>query len=357
MNAATLDALRMRHAVRYVGPIDPPVERWRKGISKVVRILGGGGDFFFYSSTRLKAVAAEVSARCQGDAQIDFFLGFTPWIDVRSGRSYIAWSDCIFRDYIDIYHRRSDFRATDLTRIEVMEAEWMRGARRLGFSSAWSADRAVRAYGLDPERVVVFGIFGEVEPPEVDLYEGSSQFAFVSTNFEAKGGPVVVAAFDLVRKRHPDARLVVVGDAPKNLGTVPGVTATGVLHKEDPNQSRRLCDILGRSRAVVHPTRSDIAPLLAVEAGYFGCPVISTRGFAIPEIVEDGRTGLLLDDPTDTDAVAAAMNWMLEASTGYAVMRCKAWEKSRDMYSKERFEERLLACVDAALNEAATMVG
>jgi glycosyltransferase involved in cell wall biosynthesis len=40
-------------------------------------------------------------------------------------------------------------------------------------------------------------------------------------------------------------------------------------------------------RALVNATRNDICPLLLVEAGYVGCPVISTRKFAIPEIIDN----------------------------------------------------------------------
>jgi len=51
---------------------------------------------------------------------------------------------------------------------------------------------------------------------------------------------------------------------------------------------RSACAPMARSILATH---SDIAPLLLVEAGYFGCPVDSTRRFAIPDIVEHGRAG------------------------------------------------------------------
>jgi hypothetical protein len=47
--------------------------------------------------------------------------------------------------------------------------------------------RAVRDYGLDPTRVGSVGIFGELEMPTRDAYDGSKEFVSVSTNFEAKG--------------------------------------------------------------------------------------------------------------------------------------------------------------------------
>ncbi len=349
MNAAALEALKRRHVVHYAGPINPRAELWRKGISKLARTTGASGDFFFFSRTRLSAIAAEAAVRCSTKAQADFFHGFTPWIGIRPLRPYIAWGDCTFRDYVGNYHNRAVFRRADLARIETAEAAWMRQAQRIAFTSAWAAKRAIADYDLDSRKVAVVGIFGETDPPTADAYDGGLCFAFVSTNFQLKGGPVVLKAFEQVRTRHPNATLIIVGDAPANVAQRPGVSTTGFLRKENVAENARLRAILAQVRAVVHPTRSDITPLLLVEAGYFGCPVISANRFAIPEIVEDGETGFLLDDPGDAGVVASAMAWMLEAGSAYSAMRKAAWSKTRRELTRDRFEKRLLDCVDACL--------
>ena len=352
MNASALEALRRSWPVNYAGPVDPPVEVWRKGVSKLERLAALGGEFFFYSRPRLAAIATEAALRCRPEAHLDFFHGFTPWIATRPTRPYIAWSDCTFRDYIDIYHRRADFRATDLARIESAEAAWMQRAASVAFTSAWAAGRAVSDYNLDRSKVSVVGIFGEINLPEADAYAGGRDFAFISTNFAAKGGQVVLAAYRRLRDRYPNAGLTVVGDAPLGLAGEQGVTVAGYLRKEVEAENTRLSAILGSSRAVVHPTRSDITPLTLVEAGYFGCPVVSTRRFAIPEIVEDGTTGLLIDDPADAGALASAMASIIESDSAYAAMRKAAWTKTRREFTRERFEKRLIHCVKSLLNNA-----
>ena len=345
LNAVAFSTLSKRGVVNYVGPINPPAYLGQKVLSKVLRMAGSQGDFFFFSQRRLEAIARAVSAKCLAEAMLDCFHGFTPWILTKPRRPYVAWSDCTFRDYIDVYHRRELFRHKDLERIEQAEAEWLRRARRVLFTSDWAAKRAVSHYCLDPSRVGVIGICGEMKMPARDVYAGGRQFAFVATNFEAKGGRIVLAAIREVRKRHDDASLVVIGDKPSDAAAEPGVEFTGFLRKEVPEQHERFQQILGRARAVVHPTKSDIAPLLIIEAGYSGCPVISSRRFAIPELVDDGRTGLLLDDPSQVMAVADAMNWVLEHEDEYQRMRQAAWAKAREQHSRRRFEERLLSCV------------
>lgn len=349
MNVAAYQALRAVHEVSYAGPINPVPARRHKFASKALRLAHLPGDYAFYSQQRLRTIASQVAAQCDPIAELDFFHGFTPWTMCQSDRPYASWSDCSFRDYVSHYHQRTAFRAADLDRIERDEAAWLRGARAIGFTSAWAAKRATRDYALDPARVHVLGIFGEIEPPEFDSYAGSPQFAFVSTDFAAKGGHEVLAAFRTVFAHHGEASLVIVGDAPAGLNPEAGVTVLGYLHKEDPAQNQRLREVLAASRAVVHPTRSDIAPLLLVEAGYFGCPAISARRFAIGEIVVDGKTGVLLDDPGDVGAIAAAMTAMLNVpSAQYLAMRQAAWTRTRGAFSKAGFAGRLRAMLNSA---------
>lgn len=351
MNAAAHAALASRHPVTYVGPIDPPVVPWRKAVSKAGRMTGIGGDFAAFSARRLAAIAAEVERRSDPSARLDFFHGLTPWIATRPRRPYVAWSDCTFADYVATYHQRDRFRAEDLARIEAAERRWLQAARRVLFTSDWAAARAIACYGLDPARVASVGIFGEVVPPEHDAYAGGQSFVFVSTDFRAKGGPVVLGALRQLRQTHPQATLTVVGAEPGDGAGEPGVSYAGYLRKEVPQEHARFRDLLGAAVAVVHPTRSDIAPLLLVEAALFGCPAIASRAFAIPELVLDGETGRLLDDPGDPGQVAAAMRGLLE-DPDYARLRTGAWRRARAEFGKDRFEARMLSAVDRALAEA-----
>lgn len=345
MNAAAHEALRKLATIHYVGPINPPIVVRQKVVSKLLRTLGLQGNFFAFSRERLETIAEEVDLRCSRDAGFDFFHGFTPWILTKPPRPYVAWSDCTFHDYVNIYHRRELFRPADLERIEQAEAEWLRRAQCVAFSSYWAAKRSVEHYGLDELSIRFVGIFGEVELPEGDEYQGDKQFAFISTDFKAKGGPIVIEAFRRVRKRHPDASLIVVGAPPCNGAADPNVVYAGYLRKELVEEHKRFRDILGRSRALVHPTRSDTTAMIIIEAGYFGCPAISVRKFAIPERIEHEVTGLLVDDASDVLALADAMNWMIEQELKYVRMREQARAKAHNDGSKHAFESKIQALV------------
>ena len=100
----------------------------------------------------------------------------------------------------------------------------------------------------------------------------------------------------------------------------------------------------------MHPTRSDIAPLLLVEAAMFGCPAIASRAFAIPELVADGESGLLLDAPGDPAEVAAAMT--LDAGQSGRLRRHargRLAARPRRCTARRGSKRRLLGVVDEAL--------
>jgi glycosyltransferase involved in cell wall biosynthesis len=251
MNAAAHEALRKLTTIHYVGPINPPIIFRQKIVSKLSRTLGLRGNFFAFSRERLEAIAEEVDLRCAREARFDFFHGFTPWILTKPSRSYVAWSDFTFHDYVNIYHRRKLFRSADLDRIERAEAEWLRRAQCVAFSSHWAIKRSVEHYGLDETTTHFVGIFGEVGLPEGDEYQGGKQFAFISTDFKAKGGPIVIEAFQRVRKRHPDASLIIVGAPPCGEAVDPNVVYAGYLSKELPEEHKKFRNILAQSRALL----------------------------------------------------------------------------------------------------------
>ena len=350
MNAAAYTALASAWPVTYTGPINHPVRTAAKITASLLRRIGVPRDFSFFSEDRLRRIAAEYTRLGRGDAALDFFHGFTPWILTRPDRPYLAWSDCTFHDYVRIYHDVEGFKASDLARIEEAEANWLSRAERILFTSQWAANRVLETYGLRKNRVGVVGLFGEADLPEADTYKDGFHFLFVSTDFVAKGGPTVVEAFRGVRRRHPEARLTVVGDPPIDGALEAGVTYAGYLHKENSGESKRFRELVGSVRALVHPTKSDILPLILIECGYHGCPVIASRRFAIPELVSDAVNGFLLDDPCDAGALEQKMIRMISMDDyDYRRMRAASWERARGFFSKVQFESRLCSEVEGIL--------
>ncbi|MEO5718835.1 MAG: glycosyltransferase family 4 protein, partial [Chthoniobacterales bacterium] len=341
MNSRMLATLQQVSEVTYVGPIDPVPSRVEHVASKIPRSVGFPGKFFFFSERRLQRIASALADRLVRlrNAPV-FFHGFTPWVFFECPTPFVTWSDCTFRDYVDVYHRRADFDAADLRRIEEAEATWLQRAERVLFTSRWAADRAIRSYFLDPLKVAVLPTFSDTVQEAGDKYRSSRQFAFVSTDFAAKGGMEVAEAIAKLRRSHPEVSLIVAGDRPPvSLLNQEGIEYVGFLAKEHPDERQRLRGIFESVRAVVHPTRSDISPLLLVEAGTLGCPAITTRICGIPEIVEDDVTGILLESDYSSTNLVDAMERLLSDEEAYSAMRKAVSERAARLFSKTAFEE------------------
>lgn len=343
MCSAMVKALSSFCELQFVGPINPKPSRYEHVVSKTKRMLKLKGAFYFFSEARLRRIAEETEKRLsQIPHEICLFHGFTPWIECCCPTPYLAWSDCTFSQYISVFHDRTLFSKNDLERIIGREANWLKGARRILFRNKWAAEGAISEYCLDRSKVGYVGNYGLIDSPTCDSYNNEKEFLFVSTNFRMKGGVTVVKAFELIRKKHPGARLTIIGDAPPpSQSVMQGICYEGFLRKENPAEKVRLAGILARTRALVHPTTADTNAMILIEAGYFGCPAISTRICGIPEIIDDGKTGILLEAPPSVSAVAAAMERLLLEEDTYLSMRRAVRERMNSLFSERAFQNRL----------------
>jgi glycosyltransferase involved in cell wall biosynthesis len=342
MNRAAHDALAGFAELPYIGPVNPPVTLTAKVISKATRLLGGKGRFYFYSEERLRRIATEVSARSHRNAALDFYHGFTPWILCSPPRPYAAWNDCTFADYIDIYHDPRDFAEADLERIRNCEVNWLAGAELVIFSSEWARDRAAARYGLANDRLRSVGIFGAMEPPQLDTWSGGQDFYFISTDYRRKNGTLCRRAIELVWETFPEARLRIIGAPPPAEDLVPGrVIYEGFFRKSIPAELEQFREHLRGAFALLHPTDADTTAMILIEAAFFGCPAISVNDFAIPEVIGPAGEGMLLDRPIEASALAGKMAALLQDKEGYHARRARVRASALARHRPEQFRERL----------------
>jgi glycosyltransferase involved in cell wall biosynthesis len=134
----------------------------------------------------------------------------------------------------------------------------------------------------------------------------------------------LILAFQRIADAFPTARLIVVGGGDQhtelqtlivNLDLENRITLTGqVSHKDVPEYLRGF-DIF----VVPSLTDRESFGVAAVEASASGLPVIASRVGGLPEVVLDGKTGLLVP-PGDIDALADAMSRLLADSALRAQM-------------------------------------
>jgi glycogen synthase len=147
---------------------------------------------------------------------------------------------------------------------------------------------AIDDYGVDPQKIVVVGSSGncqEVEPAEKSF--GSKQILFNGSDFDRKGGELVLATFKQLQRKIPEAKLVIIG---KKLDlNEDGVETPGIV-----KSTSELRDLFLGSDLVFAPATCDPFPTFVLEAMSYGVPCVVSDRDGMPEIVEDGKTGMVL---------------------------------------------------------------
>ncbi|MFN3428487.1 MAG: glycosyltransferase family 4 protein [Candidatus Sericytochromatia bacterium] len=138
--------------------------------------------------------------------------------------------------------------------------------------------------------------------------DGTCRFTLVGHHFRRKGGRALALAFDRLRQLHPEARLTIVSAVdPAELGIdLTGVTVIPGLPREAIYR-----DIYPETDVYLLPSLAEGYGMSVVEAMSFGKPVIASGISALPELVRDGETGLLVA-PDDADALYEAMRTLME---------------------------------------------
>jgi N-acetyl-alpha-D-glucosaminyl L-malate synthase BshA len=177
--------------------------------------------------------------------------------------------------------------------------------------SSWLAEETDRVFGHDGPIEVVpnFVDPGRFRREQADdvrgRFAGPDERILVHvSNFRpVKNAPDVCRVFARVAEEFP-ARLLMVGDGPdvtkarevaRELGAADRVRFLG----ETPDVER----VLACADLFLLPSSTESFGLAALEAMACEAPVIATRVGGLPEVVEDGKTGLLFE-PGDVDGMA-----------------------------------------------------
>jgi glycogen(starch) synthase len=181
-------------------------------------------------------------------------------------------------------------------------------------------------------------------PPVVDVSpipDGPAHLLCMGRLDEQKGFDLAITALAPVRERHPNVRLVIAGDGPERNRLISTACRLGVDDSVDflGTVSRsRVATLFRECAAVVMPSRFEGLPLVALEAGWAGRPVVAADVPGLSEAVVPGETALMVP-PEDPDALAGAIVRLLDAPDRGGALGRKARIVAAARYSLDR-------CVD-----------
>ena len=147
------------------------------------------------------------------------------------------------------------------------------------------------------------------ELPEHAPPGGAKRLIAVGRLSPEKGQAGLLEAFAAVRRDRDDLELILVGDGPEadrlralavQLGISERVRFAGRLSEADTLGEIAKADIL------ILPSFMEGLPIVLMEAMAIGTAVIASRVAGIPELVEDGQSGLLFT-PSNWDELASCI--------------------------------------------------
>jgi colanic acid/amylovoran biosynthesis glycosyltransferase len=199
------------------------------------------------------------------------------------------------------------------------------------------ADRVVDL-GCPPDRVRISrtGIpltqfpFVRREPPT----NGRWRFLQACRLIPKKGVATSLRAFTIFQNENPNAELIIAGKGPLQPRLEALADALGIadrVHFPGFLSQRQLAELYASAHVFMHPSElcpdnnQEGIPNSILEAMATGLPVLATRHGGIPEAVEDGRSGFLVDE-RDHLALAAAMKRITSSEHSFREMGVLASE-------------------------------
>jgi glycosyltransferase involved in cell wall biosynthesis len=172
-----------------------------------------------------------------------------------------------------------------------------------------------------------------------------------------KGVATSLCAFAIFQKEFPNAELIIAGKGPlqahleelaEELGILRKVHFTGFLSQKE------LLNLYSSSHCFLHPSETppdqnqEGIPNSILEAMSTGLPVLATRHGGIPEAVEEGRSGMLVEE-RDFEALASAMKNLVRSPFAFREMGALASESVAANFEQREQIRQLESHYDEAI--------
>jgi len=185
-----------------------------------------------------------------------------------------------------------------------LENESYRNATMIFTASDHTRDSIINDYGINEEKVVtVYEGANIKELPSFEKDYSNRTILFVGMDFDRKGGQSLIKAFKEVKKEIKGAKMIIAGCAPSI--NVPGITVEGYIAYE------RLLQLYEHSSVFAMPSICETLGIVFFEAMAYKTPCIGSTADAMPEIIEEKKTGFLVP-PNDYKRLADKLILLLE---------------------------------------------
>lgn len=174
-----------------------------------------------------------------------------------------------------------------------------------------------------------------------------ARIGFVANDFNAKGGAVLLKAFDIVKRKSPHAELVIVGTGrPAGVGEAEGVEWLGQIDRD-----RLLREVMPSFDIFAYPTPHDCFSYVMLEAMAAGCAIATSDYVSMPEAVDYGKAGMV-SPVGDHARLSENIIALLDPRTNLQ-FRAAARQRFLEHFSFDAVAPKLMQTYQAALASSA----
>ncbi|MBT1070888.1 glycosyltransferase family 4 protein [Pelotalea chapellei] len=203
----------------------------------------------------------------------------------------------------------------------------------------------VNDYGVRPANVSVIPTACKLPFPnsEEALLPRKRQLLFVSTDFKLKGGDLLLEAFPLIKENVPNIELIIAGGK-----LPPGVVLSDpAIHYVGSLSAQELQRYYLTSELLVHPARYDAFPNVLKEAIACGLPVVASDLCGMPEILDQGKNGILIKNLTSASFAQAVIR-LLRDKPHYQQLQQQCL-LARDRYQPAIVGQQFITLINSCL--------
>ena len=285
--------------------------------------------------------------------QVDIILQLGVLFDAHWSETWIP--NVIYADYTarlsaeSTYHLRSPLRGEKLAKWLDYETNAYRRAAHIFTRSEFVRQNIIQYYGIPAERVntVGGGVNFDPFPALPDRDPGKPPvLLFIGSEFSRKGGDLLLCAFEIARRRVPNAHLrlltrdpIPAGFSLENVEILPFVW-----------DRARICQLYTEADIFVLPSRQETWGDVILEAAAYALPSIGVAREAMGEVIHDGKTGLLAP-PENIESVAATIVRLLENVDLRLRLGRAARIYTQSNFTWDKVVERMKPAIDSIMSK------
>jgi glycosyltransferase involved in cell wall biosynthesis len=259
----------------------------------------------------------------------------------------------VFRTRHNIYPIRNHCFNRWLFRSRTAQVITIFGEQRRFFTETGllSAERLATLHSPLPQEFVNPGPVQRAVRQELTLADAAPLVGFVANSFHPDKAPLdFVAAAETVARAVPEARFCLVGHGPLEADIRARIAASELGERYHLTGFRKdMLQVMASFDLVaLTSVAREASSTVLKQAGALGIPVVATNLGGTCEVVDDGRTGLLVP-PGDVPALARAMETLLKDRARASAMGAAGKEKVLREFTAAAIAERTEALYQQAL--------